>query len=305
MAFMKRIFLFLALNFLVVISLSLVLNLLGVRGYITAQGIDYNSLMIFCLVWGMGGAFISLSLSRVMAKWMMGVQVIDPNTRDENLQAVLQTVYSLARGAHLSSMPEVGIYDSPELNAFATGPTKKRSLVAVSTGLLNRMNQEQIEGVLGHEITHIANGDMVTMTLLQGVVNAFVMFLSRVLAFAIAQALRGDRDDRDRGMSYGMQFLVQMVLEIIFMILGSMVVATYSRWREFRADQGGARLAGRENMISALEVLQRTYDTVDAGSQPAVQALKISSKPRGALRFFSTHPPLEVRIARLQSMASA
>jgi len=253
----------------------------------------------------MAGSLISLSLSRIMAKWMMGVQVIDPNTRDENLQSVLQTVYTLAKGAHLSTMPEVGIYDSPELNAFATGPSKKRALVAVSTGLLNRMNQEQIEGVLGHEITHIANGDMVTMTLIQGVVNAFVMFLSRVLAFAIAQALRGDRDDRDRGMSYGMQFAVQMVLEIVFMILGSMVVAAFSRWREFRADQGGARLAGRENMISALEALQRTYDSVDTGAQPAVQALKISSRPRGALRFFSTHPPLDVRIARLQAMTSA
>jgi len=305
MAFMKRIFLFLALNFLVVMSVEIILHVLNVQPYLTAQGLDYNSLMWMCLIWGMTGSLISLALSRVMAKWMMGVKVIDPNTRDESLQAVLQTVYNLAKGAHLSTMPEVGIYDSPELNAFATGPSKKRSLVAISTGLLNRMNQEQIEGVLGHEITHISNGDMVTMTLLQGVVNAFVMFLSRVLAFAIAQAMRGERDDRDRGMSYGMQFLVQIVLEIVFMILGSMVVAAFSRWREFRADQGGARLAGRDNMISALEVLQRTYDTVDTGAQPAVQALKISSRPRGALRFFSSHPPLDVRIARLQAMTSA
>jgi len=305
MTFMKRIFLFLAVNILVVASVEILLHIFNVQPYLSAQGLDYNSLLWFCLIWGMAGSLISLSLSRIMAKWMMGVQVIDPNTRDENLQSVLQTVYTLAKGAHLSTMPEVGIYDSPELNAFATGPSKKRALVAVSTGLLNRMNQEQIEGVLGHEITHIANGDMVTMTLIQGVVNAFVMFLSRVLAFAIAQALRGDRDDRDRGMSYGMQFAVQMVLEIVFMILGSMVVAAFSRWREFRADQGGARLAGRENMISALEALQRTYDSVDTGAQPAVQALKISSRPRGALRFFSTHPPLDVRIARLQAMTSA
>jgi heat shock protein HtpX len=303
MAFMKRIFLFLALNFLVVMTISIIMSVLGVKPYITAQGLDYNSLMAFCLIWGMGGAFISLALSRVMAKWMMGVKVIDPNTRDEDLQQVLQMVYSLAKGAHLSVMPEVGIYDSPELNAFATGPTKSRSLVAVSTGLLSRMSPDQIEGVLGHEITHIANGDMVTMTLLQGVINAFVMFLARVLAFAIAQALRGDRDDRrgGEGMSYGIFYITQFVLEIIFMILGSMVVATFSRWREYRADAGGARLAGRENMISALQALQRTYESVDMKAQPAVQALKISSRPRGALSFFSTHPPLADRIARLQS----
>jgi heat shock protein HtpX len=259
--------------------------------------------MAFCLIWGMGGAFISLALSRVMAKWMMGVQVIDPNTRDADLQQLLQLVYGLAKGAHLSTMPQVGIYDSPELNAFATGPTKSRSLVAVSSGLLSRMTPEQLEGVLGHEITHIANGDMVTMTLLQGVINAFVMFLARVIAFAIAQALRGDRDERrgGEGMSYMTFYLVQFVLEIIFMILGSIVVATFSRWREYRADAGGARLAGRENMISALQALQRTYETVDMKAQPAVQALKISSKPRGVLSFFSTHPPLEERIARLQA----
>lgn len=303
MAFGKRIVLFLAVNFLVMTSVFVLLHVFNVQPYITAYGLDYNSLLAFCLIWGMTGAFISLALSRVMAKWMMGVQVIDPNTRDPNLQALVQTVYGLARGAHLPAMPEVGIYDSPELNAFATGPTKRRALVAVSTGLLNRMNQDQVEGVLGHEITHIANGDMVTMTLIQGVVNAFVMFLSRVIAFAIAQAMRGDRDDRDRGMSYGMQFAVQFVLEIVFMILGSMVVAAFSRWREYRADAGGARLAGRENMINALQALQRTYESVDVNAQPAIQALKISSRPRGALRFFSTHPPLDERIARLQAGA--
>jgi heat shock protein HtpX len=302
MAWAKRIFLFLAVNFLVIISVSVLLNVLGVRPYITAYGLDYSSLMAFCLIWGMAGAFISLALSRIMAKWMMGVQVVDPNTRDPDLQQLVQTIHGLARGAHLSTMPEVGIYNSPELNAFATGPTKSRSLVAVSSGLLNRMNQEELEGVLGHEITHIANGDMVTMTLLQGVVNAFVMFLSRVIAFALAQALRGDRDDRDRGMSFGLYYVVQIVLEIVFMILGSMVVAAFSRWREYRADAGGARLAGRGAMINALEVLRRTYESVDQSAQPAVQALKISSKPRGLFRFFSTHPPLEERIARLQSM---
>ncbi|MCM2324701.1 MAG: protease HtpX [Oligoflexia bacterium] len=304
MAWAKRIFLFLAVNLLVIITLSVVLRVLGIQPYITAYGINYSSLMAFCLVWGMGGAFISLALSRVMAKWMMGVRVIEPETRDPMLQELVQTVHGLARGAGLPAMPQVGIYESPEVNAFATGPTKSRALVAVSTGLLNRMRREEVEGVLGHEIAHVANGDMVTMTLVQGVVNAFVMFLSRAIAFAIAQALRGERDDRDRGgISYGLYYLVSFVLEIVFMILGSIVVAWFSRYREFRADAGGARLAGRQNMIQALEALRRTYQLVDPAAQPAVQTLKISSKGSGIMRLFSTHPALEERIARLQGAA--
>jgi len=308
MGFMKRIFLFLALNFVIVMTLSVVMHFLGIRPYINQYGIDYNQLMAFCLVWGMGGAFISLALSRVMAKWMMGVQVIDPQTRDPDLQALVQLVYGLARGAHLPKMPQVGIYDSPDLNAFATGPTKSRALVAVSSGLINRMSREQLEGVLGHEITHVANGDMVTMTLLQGVVNAFVMFLSRAIAFAIAQALRGDREDRERGggMSYGIMYVIQFALEICFMILGSMIVAWFSRYREFRADIGGAKLAGRESMISALQELQRNYEApfaqaAAAQTQPAIQALQINGRPTGMMKFFSSHPPLDERIARLQS----
>jgi len=288
------------INILVMTTISFLVQILGVGRYMTAYGIDYTSLMGFCLVWGMGGAFISLLLSRVMAKWMMGVQVIDPNTRDSDLQELVQIVYQLARGAHLSTMPEVGIYDSPEVNAFATGPTRSRALVAVSSGLLSRMNRQEIEGVLGHEISHVANGDMVTMTLLQGVVNAFAMFLSRVISFALAQALRGDRDDRDRGSSFFITYIVQIVLEIVFMLLGSIVIAWFSRYREYRADAGGARLAGRDSMISALEKLRRTYEYVDPNAQPAVQTLKISSHPKGLMALFASHPPLEERIARLQ-----
>jgi heat shock protein HtpX len=164
------------------------------------------------------------------------------------------------------------------------------------------MSQDELEGVLGHEITHVANGDMVTMTLLQGVVNAFAMFLSRVIAFAIAQAMRGDRDERDRGgMSYGIQFMVQMLLQIVFMVLGSLVIAWFSRWREYRADAGGARLAGRQNMVAALQRLQRTYELVDTTAQPAVQSLKIAGRGNGLLALFASHPPLDERIARLQS----
>jgi heat shock protein HtpX len=303
MAWVKRIFLFMMINFLVIFTISILLRVLGIGPYMTAYGINYTNLLGFCLVWGMGGAFISLGMSRMMAKWMMGVQVIDPSTRDSDLQQLVQTVHQLARAAHLPAMPEVGIYDSPEVNAFATGPTKSRALVAVSTGLLHRMSQEEVEGVLGHEISHVANGDMVTMTLLQGVMNAFAMFLSRAIAFAIAQSMRGDRDDRDRGTNSFMIFAIQMVLEIVFMILGSIVIAWFSRYREFRADAGGARLAGRENMIRALDKLRRTYELVDPTAQPAIQTLKIASHPKGLMALFSSHPPLEERIARLQAGA--
>ncbi len=299
---MKRIFLFMLVNFLVVMTLSLVLNVLGVRPYLTARGLDYSSLMAFCLVWGMGGSLISLAISRMMAKWMMGVQVIDPQTRDPELARLLLSVHHLSRSAGLPAMPEVGIYESPELNAFATGPTRSRALVAVSTGLLQSMSQEEVEGVLGHEISHVANGDMVTMTLIQGVVNAFVMFLSRVIAFAIAQGMRGNRDDNSRGEGFStLTFsLVSFVLEIIFMILGSIVVAWFSRLREFRADHGGARLAGTQSMIRALQALQRRYDRVDPDAPAALQTLKISGHPTGLLRWFASHPPLEERIARLE-----
>ncbi len=293
----KRIFLFLGVNFLVVITLSLVTRLLGIQPYLTPYGLNYESLAVFCLIWGMGGALISLSVSRIVAKWSMGVQVIEPNTTDPEGQALLRTVNRLAQQAGIP-MPEVGIYQSDELNAFATGPTKNRSLVAVSTGLLRRMDNQEVEGVLGHEISHIANGDMVTMTLLQGIVNAFVLFLSRVIAFAVAQAMRNsDRDDR--GVSYGLYYLISFVLEIFFMIFGSLVVAWFSRYREFRADAGGAQLAGRSSMTRALQALQRNYEIVDPHQQPAVNSLKISGHGRGWMRFFASHPPLEERIARL------
>ncbi len=303
MGFMKRIFLFLMVNVLVVVTITIVLNLLGVHGYVNAHyGIDYQQLAIFCLVWGMVGAFISLALSRFMAKMMMGVQVVDPNTQDPELQQLVHIIQNLARSAHLPAMPEVGIYDSPELNAFATGPSKSRALVAVSTGLLGRMNQQELEGVLGHEITHIANGDMVTLTLIQGVINAFVMFLARVLSFAISQALRSKDDDR--GPSY-LPYILTPIFEILFSILGYMVVAAFSRHREFRADAGGAKLAGRDSMIAALRSLQRAYETPIEDAQPtpsAIQAFQITGKKGGFLQFFSSHPPLEDRIAALEGM---
>lgn len=301
MAWFKRIGLFLLTNILVMVTISLVLNLLGVKPYLTAKGINYESLLVFCLVWGMGGAFISLGLSRIMAKWTMGVKVVPADTREPELRELVQTVHELARAAKLPKMPEVGIYESQEINAFATGPTKSRSLVAVSSGLLHRMNSTEVRGVLGHEVAHIANGDMVTMTLLQGVVNAFVMFMARAIAFALTMA-RGQSDEESSSSGPSLAYYVtQIALEIVFMILGSMVVAWFSRYREFRADSGGAKLAGRDSMIQALQGLQRTFEEVDPTEQQAVSAMKISSKPGGMMRLFSTHPPLEERVRRLQS----
>jgi heat shock protein HtpX len=295
----KRVFLFLALNFLVVLMISFILNLFNVQPYLTAYGIDYRSLLTFCFIWGMGGAFISLALSRVMAKWMMGVKPIDPRTADPDERHLLETVHRLARKAGLSTMPEVGIYRSNEVNAFATGPTRSKALVAVSTGLLSRMKSDEIEGVIGHEISHVANGDMVTMTLLQGVVNAFVMFLARVLAYVVSGM--GKNKENSSGGSTMSYILFVYLFEIVFMILGSIVVAAYSRFREFRADAGGARLAGKEAMISSLQTLRVLQEIKDPKEQPAMAAFKISHQGRkGLLSLFASHPPLEERIARLQ-----
>lgn len=300
MNWFKRISLFIIINLLVVITLSTLLSLLGVRPYLTAYGIDYQSLAVFCLIWGFSGAFISLALSRVMAKWMMGVRIIDPHTADPAKQSLVQAVHTLARSAGLSAMPEVGVYESPEVNAFATGPTKNRSLVAVSSGLLARLRRDEIDGVLGHEVAHIANGDMVTMTLLQGVINAFVMFLARAISYAISQVLRS-RDEEESASPLA-SYAITWILEIVFMILGSIVIAWFSRWREFRADRGGADLAGRQKMIGALDALRRTSELVDKSAQPAAQLLKINGRPSALLRLFASHPPLETRIERLQAL---
>ena len=297
----KRVFLFVLVNLLVMTTISIVLSLAGAYLHIPRGGL--TGLVVMCFFWGFGGAFISLAMSRMMAKWFMGVQVIPPDTSDPEGRELVRIVHGLAQQARLPEMPQVGIYDSPEVNAFATGPSKSRSLVAVSTGLLHSMSRPEIEGVLGHEVTHIANGDMVTMTLIQGVINALVLLLARLLAFVVGQALRS-RDDRDSGGGW-IQFLLVQVFQIVFSILGSLVVCWFSRQREFRADAGGARLAGRENMIDALHALGRLHDpeiaAAEAGHAQSFQSLKISGQG-GFLALLSTHPPLEERIARLEQV---
>ena len=287
----KRIFLFLVTNLAVILTLSVVVSLLGLGG-VGVGGYDLGSLAVFCLVWGMGGSFISLQMSRWIAKRATGVHVIDGRTGDSQLDWLHQTVGRLTRQANLP-MPEVGVYESAEVNAFATGPSKSRSLVAVSSGLLRSMRPEEVEGVLAHEVAHIANGDMVTMTLLQGVMNAFVMFFARVIASVVTRS-----DDERRG-GGGMYFLVVIVLQIVLGILASLVTAWFSRHREFRADAGGAHLAGRERMVGALRRLATTHQLVDTSHQ-ALATMKINGV-RGWAAMFSTHPPIEDRIAALQN----
>lgn len=293
---LKRVLLFLATNILVIATISIITSLLGLHGYLTAHGLDYTNLAIFCALWGTAGAFISLFMSKFIAKMSQGIRIIDPHSATRDEQSLLEIVYSLARKAGLTTMPEVGIYYSPELNAFATGPSKNNSLVAVSSGLLASMNRNEIDGVLGHEISHVANGDMVTMTLIQGIVNAFSMFLSRIVAYAISTALRG-QNERGEGISMLTYTILTIVFDILFTLLGSIVVASFSRWREYRADAGGAQLAGRNNMISALQRLRSTMELEDDRA-PAMAAFKISHRP-SVMELFSSHPPLEKRIERL------
>ena len=288
----KRVFLFFLVNLLVMATVSIVLNILGVQPYLTQYGIDYQSLLIFCFVWGMGGSFISLLLSKPIAKWTAKVQIINPRKASGVEARLIQTVQELSRRARLPATPEVGIYQAPDINAFATGATKRNSLVAVSTGLLNSLDQNEVDGVLAHEVSHIANGDMVTMTLIQGVVNSFALFLSRIVSYAITSSMREEQ-------AYFIRFAITIVLDIAFSALGFIVVAAFSRWREFRADAGGARLAGKNNMIAALSALSRSIGMVDK-ERTNLAALKISGKKRAAL--FSTHPPLEDRIQRLKAM---
>jgi heat shock protein HtpX len=247
----------------------------------------------------MVGSFISLQMSRWMAKHAMGVRLVDGRSGSDDLDWLYRTVQRLTQQAQLP-MPEVGYYDSAEVNAFATGPSRSRSLVAVSTGLLRSMRRDEVEGVLAHEVAHIGNGDMVTMTLLQGVMNAFVMFLSRVLAFAIAS--RGNsRDDRES--SPMLQFMLVIVFQIVFGILASLVTSWFSRQREFRADRGGATLAGRDRMLAALRRLAANRELVETQHQE-LAAFKINGGARHWMALFSTHPPLEARIRALESASS-
>ncbi|MFO1426120.1 MAG: protease HtpX [Steroidobacteraceae bacterium] len=289
---MKRIVLFLITNLAVVFVLSVVLRLLGIDQAIAARGGDYVGLLVFAAVFGFGGAIISLLMSKWSAKRMMGVRVIEqPQNAAE--QWLVETVRAHANQVGIG-MPEVGVFDSPEPNAFATGANKNKALVAVSTGLLQRMGRPEVEAVLGHEIGHVANGDMVTLTLIQGVVNTFVIFLARIIGNFVDKAIL--RNERGGGLGY---MLTVWVAEICLGILASVIVMWFSRQREFRADAAGARLSGARNMIGALEALKRAHDPEGLPQQMAAFGIA-GGAPTGLRRLFMSHPPLDERIEALR-----
>ncbi len=289
---MKRIVLFLITNLAVVLVLSVVMRVLGIDQYIAAQGGSAYGLLVFAAVFGFGGAFISLAMSKWSAKRMMGVRIIE-QPRDHIENWLVDTVRRQAGEAGIG-MPEVGIFDSPEPNAFATGANKNKALVAVSTGLLQRMRKEEVEAVLGHEIGHVANGDMVTLTLIQGVVNTFVIFLARVIGNFIDKVVF--KNENGGGIGY---FVIVMVCEVLLGILASVIVAWFSRKREFRADAAGALLASPQSMIGALEALKRAHQPEGLPQQMAAFGIN-AGVATGLKRLFLSHPPLDERIDALK-----
>ncbi len=290
---MKRIVLFLATNLAVVVLLSVIINVLGLNTWLKAEGIDYTALLVFSAVVGFVGAFFSLLISKPMAKWSTGAQVID-GTEGTTQYWLVETVRKLAQQANIG-MPEVAIYEG-EPNAFATGAFKNSSLVAVSSGLLQSMSKEEVEAVLGHEIGHVANGDMVTLTLIQGVVNTFVIFLARVVGYVVDKAVF----KTERGVGIGF-YITVFVCEIVFGILASMIVAWFSRQREFRADAASARLLGSPRpMVNALA---RLGGLQPSSLPPQFKSAGINNAP-GWMALFSSHPPIEERIAALQAHQS-
>jgi heat shock protein HtpX len=291
---MKRIVLFLLTNLAILAVLSIVLQVTGLDRWLAVHGQSMQGLLVMAGFFGFGGAFISLALSKWMAKRAMGVRVItQPANATE--QWLVSTVQALSQQAGVR-MPEVGIFESPEPNAFATGARRDHALVAVSSGLLLRMSRPETEAVLGHELSHVANGDMVTLTLIQGVVNTFVIFLSRIIGGIVDRAL-SSRDSRGGGMAY---FASVMVSQLVLGIVANMIVMWFSRRREFRADAGGARLSGRENMIAALERLKNVHE--EALPQQLTAFGIAGSSPGGLRQLFMSHPPLDERIAALRNL---
>jgi heat shock protein HtpX len=290
---MKRIALFLATNLAVILVLSIVAQVTGLNAWLAVHGSSLTGLLAMAAFFGFGGAFISLAMSKWMAKRAMGVRVIG-QSGDATEQWLLSVVENHARAVGVR-MPEVGIFNSPEPNAFATGASRNSALVAVSSGLLQRMNRQQIEAVLGHEMTHVANGDMVTLTLVQGVVNTFVIFLSRVVGNIIDRALFRSSDGR--GIA---SFITVIACQLVLGVLANMIVMWFSRQREFRADAGGAQLAGSGNMIAALEELKRVHEPLPA-QQFAAFGIADGAVASGLKRLFLSHPPLDERIAALRA----
>lgn len=295
---MKRVLIFLLTNIAVIAVISIILSIFNIQPYLSQHGLNYTSLLIYAAVIGFTGSFISLFISKWMAKFAYGVKIIEQPKNDRETW-IKNTIADLAKRMNIG-MPEVGIYDSPEPNAFATGWNRNNALVAVSSGLLDTMDQDGVEGVLGHEMSHVSNGDMVTLTLIQGVVNTFVIFFARIAAYAVTQALRGE--DRN-GSSTAIYYITAIVFQIIFGILATMIVMWFSRLREFRADSGSAKYVGKDKMIKSLESLKTFVDKphVDDDRAPSMAAFKISGK-KSIMALFASHPPLEDRIKALKNL---
>ncbi len=301
---MLRILLFLATNGAILLAISILFQVLGLGTYLDRQGVhlDLNALLLFSALIGMSGSLISLVMSKWMAKSSMGVYVIDhPSNQTEAW--LVSTVERLARQAGIG-MPEVGIFNLPQPNAFATGMSKNGALVAVSTGLLETMDADEVEAVLGHEISHVANGDMVTLALVQGVVNTFVYFFATIIGHLVDRTLFQSRDEEGGYYGYGpAYYITQLIAQVVLSIFATMIVMWFSRWREFRADAGGARLAGRSKMIAALEALRRLSQPQDLPGEFAAFGIN-GAIGRGIARLFMSHPPIEERIAALQRLQS-
>ncbi|MCC5941290.1 MAG: protease HtpX [Balneolaceae bacterium] len=295
---MKRILLFLATNFAILIVASVTMSLLGVGSFLDESGTNLNlqALLVFCLIFGMGISLVSLLFSKKIAKWTTKVQIID-QPRNEREQWLMRLVEEQSKAAGIG-MPEVGIFPAQQANAFATGANRNKALVAVSEGMMQRFDREEIRAVMGHEIGHVANGDMITLALIQGVVNAFVMFLARIVGFVVDRVVL--KNEQGLGIGY---FVTTIVTEIILAFLASMIVFWFSRRREFVADEAGARLGSRQGMIAALQRLQRESNVPNQMPE-SMQAFGITSgKRKGIKALFATHPPLEERIAALQNMS--
>jgi heat shock protein HtpX len=290
---MKRVLLFVLTNVAVIVVVSIVARLLGLDRVLEANGANWSSVLAFCALFGFGGAFFSLLISKWSAKRMMGVRVIEQPANSTE-QWLVDTVRAQAQQMGIG-MPEVGIFDSPEPNAFATGASKDKALVAVSTGLLQHMSRQEVEAVLGHEVGHVANGDMVTLTLIQGVVNTFVMFFARVVGQFVDRAIL--KNENGHGVGY---FVTVIVAEIVFGLLASIIVAWFSRQREFRADAAGARLAGTNSMVGALEALKRVHNPQALPDKMAAFGIS-GGVGSGFKKLFMSHPPLDERIAALRS----
>lgn len=297
---MKRILLFVVTNLAIMVVLGITVSVLGVGRFISSDGLDLGKLFAFAAVFGMGGSFLSLAISKWVAKFSTGAQVIErPQNATETW--LVETVRAQAQRAGIA-MPEVAIFDSPEPNAFATGPTRNQALVAVSTGLLNHMSREEVEAVLAHEVSHVANGDMVTLALIQGVVNTFVIAIAKIVGYVVDRALSSNSEDEEyQGPGIG-YWVTSIAAEILLGFLATAIVMWFSRRREFRADAGGAALAGRDNMVSALERLRAIQEPSHLPAQ--MTALGIKGGGSGLMKLFMSHPPLEDRILALKSQGN-